>query len=93
MFIGDFLEFSLNNSSPYSIILKRNNIILHQEVTKKLGYPITHIPTLSMVVVDGAIVTITSVVKQFSWLLHNTEFSSDMLLIHLGCCDVVLDVE
>jgi len=27
---GDFLEFSLNNSSPYSIILKRNNIILHQ---------------------------------------------------------------
>ena len=30
MSIADFLEFSLNNSSPYSIILKRNNIILHQ---------------------------------------------------------------
>ena len=66
---------------------------LDEEVTKKLGCPIRRIPTLSVAVADGAKVTINSVVKQFSWSFHNTEFSSDMLLIPLGCCDVVLDIE
>jgi len=66
---------------------------LDEEVAKKLGCPITHIPTLSVAVADGARVTITSIVKQFSWSLHNTEFFSDMLLIPLGCYDVVLGIE
>ena len=36
---------------------------------------------------------ITSTVKQFSWILQNTGFTLDMLLIPLGCCDVVLGIE
>jgi len=66
---------------------------LDEDVAKKLGCPITHIPTLSVAVADGARVTINSIIKQFSWSLHNTEFSSEMLLIPLGCCDVVLGIE
>ena len=62
-------------------------------MAKKLGCSITRIPSLSVAVVDDARVTINLVVNQFSCSLHNTEFSSYMLLIPLGCCDVVLGIE
>ncbi|WVY89974.1 hypothetical protein V8G54_035488 [Vigna mungo] len=42
---------------------------------------------------DGARVNITTTAKQFPWTMHNREFTSDMLLIPLGCCDVVLGIE
>jgi len=62
-------------------------------VAKKLGCLITNIPTLSVAIVDGARVNITSTVKQFSWILQNIGFTLDMLLIPLGCYDVVLGIE
>nr|KYP50671.1 Retrovirus-related Pol polyprotein from transposon 297 family [Cajanus cajan] len=66
---------------------------LDEEVAKKLGYPITDIPTLSVAVANGARVSITATAKQFQWTIQNTGFTSDMLLIPLGCCDVVLGIE
>ena len=62
-------------------------------MAKKLGCLITDIPILSVAVADGARVNITSTIKQFSWILQNTGFTSDMLLIPLVCCDVVLGIE
>ena len=66
---------------------------MDEGVAKKLGCLITDIPILSVAVTDRAQVNITSIVKQFSWILLNTGFTSDMLLIPLGCCDVVLGIE
>ena len=66
---------------------------MDEGVAKKLGCLITDIPILSVAVADGARVNITSTVKQFSWILQNIGFTLDMLLIPLGCCDVVLGIE
>ena len=34
-----------------------------------------------------------STVRGFQWTIQQTKFTSDMLLIPLGCCDLVLGVE
>jgi len=32
-------------------------------------------------------------VRNFSWTIQNTTFIADVLLLTLGCCDLVLGVE
>jgi len=32
-------------------------------------------------------------VKQLSWTIQGTAFTSDMLLLSLGCCDLLLGIE
>jgi len=51
------------------------------------------IPSLNVVVADGNKVQISNVVKSFTWVIQNTSFSSDIMLMPLGCCDLVLRVE
>ena len=62
-------------------------------MAKKLGCRIEVIPSLNVVVADGNKVQISNVVKSFTWLIQNTSFSSDIMLLPLGCCDLVLGVE
>jgi len=45
------------------------------------------------VVADGSKIKISSVVKNFSWTIQHTTFTADMLLLPLGCCDLVLGIE
>ena len=60
---------------------------------KKLGCLITPMDAVNVVVADGTKLQITSVTNNFSWTLQETTFSLDMLLISLGCCDLVLGIE
>jgi len=62
-------------------------------MAKKLGCPITSMDVVNVVVADGTKLQITSVTNNFSWTLQQRTFSSDMLLISLGCCDLVLGIE
>jgi len=80
---------------PLHILIDSRNThnFLDEGVAKKLCCLITDIPILSVAVADGARVSITSTVKQFSWILQNTGFISYMLLIPLCCYDVVLRIE
>jgi hypothetical protein len=48
---------------------------------------------INVSVADGTRVLIDSMVKNFVWSLQNTQFTCDILLIPLGCCDLVLGVE
>ena len=66
---------------------------LDAHVAKKLGCRIEVIPSLNVVVADGNKVQISNVVKSFTWVIQNTSFSSDIMLLPLGCCDLVLGVE
>jgi len=66
---------------------------LDAHVAKKLGCRIEVIPSLNVVVADGNKVQISNVVKSFTWVIQNTNFSSDIMLLLLGCCDLVLGVE
>ena len=62
-------------------------------MAKKLGSLITLMDVVNVVVTDGTKLQITSVANNFSWTLQQTTFSSDMLLISLGCSDLVLGIE
>ena len=66
---------------------------LDAHVAKKLGCRIEVIPSLNVVVVDGNKVQISNVVKSFTWMIQNTSFSYGIMLLPLGCCDLVLGVE
>jgi len=66
---------------------------LDVHLAKKLGCEIANMDPLSVTVADGARVQVNSMVKEFSWLLHNASFKYDMLLLPLGCCDMVLGIE
>jgi len=44
-------------------------------------------------VADGSHLTVTAIVKGFSWTIQQTMFTSDMFLIPLGCCNIVLGIE
>ena len=54
-------------------------------MAKKLGCRIEVIPSLNVVVADGNKVQISNVVKSFTWVIQNTSFSSDIMLMPLGC--------
>lgn len=46
-----------------------------------------------MIVVDGNHLARQSVCKGFKWSMQGIEFTSDVLLISLGSCDMVLGVQ
>ncbi|XP_027351487.1 uncharacterized protein LOC113862611 [Abrus precatorius] len=62
-------------------------------MAKKLGCKIDSMDPLHVTVADGTRVQINSMVKKFSWLLQNASFRSDIMLLPLGCCDMVLGIE
>ena len=49
--------------------------------------------TVFVTVANGNKVYISSKVPKFSWSIQNTNFTSDMMLLPLGCCDLVLGIE
>jgi len=59
----------------------------------KMGCLLEENPPLNVVVADGAKVTIMSMVKQLSRTIQGIGFTSDMLLLSCGCCDLVLGIE
>ena len=80
---------------PFHILIDNGNThnFLEAHVAKKLGCRIDVIPFQNIVVPDENKVQISNVVKSFTWVIQNTSFSSDMMLLPLGYCDLVLGVE
>lgn len=62
-------------------------------LARKLGLHLDSIATQAVTVADGNHLPCQFVCKDFIWKLHYTEFKSDMLLIPLGSCDMVLGVQ
>lgn len=63
------------------------------EAAKRLGCKSNAFDSLRVVVADGTQLNVSAVVRGFQWTIQQTKFTSDMLLIPLGCCDLVLGVE
>ena len=42
---------------------------------------------------NGTKVQISSVVRNFTWVIQHTTFTLDVMLIPLGCCDIMLGIE
>jgi len=63
------------------------------EVAKRLGCNSDAFDSLRVVVADGTKLNVSVVVRGFQWTIQQTKFTSNMLLIPLGCCDLVLGVD
>nr|KYP59360.1 Transposon Ty3-I Gag-Pol polyprotein [Cajanus cajan] len=66
---------------------------LDVDIAKKLGCRIQVMKPLQIIVADGNKMKIEAIVKEFSWFLQHNKFQADMMLIPLGCCDMVLGIE
>lgn len=62
-------------------------------LAKSLGSPLKPIATQAVTVADGNHLACQFSCKNFKWKLNHCEFQSDMLIIPLGSCDMVLGVQ
>ena len=62
-------------------------------VAKKLGCKITSTCPMAITVGDGYKVASSSVCKNFKWQLQGVEFCSDVMLLKLGGCEMVLGIQ
>ncbi|GJY57506.1 retrotransposable element Tf2 [Tanacetum coccineum] len=62
-------------------------------MAKKLGCKITEIDPLQVSVADGNKITSRSMCKNFSWMLNGERFSTVVILLPLGGCEMVLGVQ
>ncbi|GJW21473.1 retrotransposable element Tf2 [Tanacetum coccineum] len=62
-------------------------------MAKKLGCKITEIDPLQVSVADGNKITSRSMCKNFSWMINGEKFSTDVMLLPLGGCEMVLGVQ
>ena len=62
------------------------------DLAKRLGCKLEPINLQSVTVADGNKLQCYYMCRNFRWRLQGTEFCSDIFLIPLGSCDVVLGV-
>lgn len=60
---------------------------------KKIGCPLEKIPFQAVTVADGNHISCNHVCKNFSWGMDTREFKTEVMLISLGSCDMVLGIQ
>ena len=60
---------------------------------QKLGCQFTTTDPLPVAVANGSQLMVTAQVKGFQWQTWMTTFQADVMVLPLGCCDVVLGVQ
>ena len=66
---------------------------LDVEMAKKLGCTLTSINPIRVDVANGSSLSYVSACKGLNWTLQGTKFQTDVLLLPLGNCDMVLEVQ
>lgn len=66
---------------------------LDPQFAKRTGTKIYPTSPMTVIVADGTKLTSKAMVKDFHWAMHGTDFSSDLRLLPLGGCDMVLGVQ
>jgi len=66
---------------------------LNQGLAQRLGCKAEAIHSQAIAVADGSELNCKYVCHNFTWRLQNTTFCSDVLLIPLGSCDMVLGIQ
>ncbi|XP_074363636.1 uncharacterized protein LOC141704251 [Apium graveolens] len=59
----------------------------------KLGCKVEEVTTQTITVVDGNHIICKHVCKEFSWIMNGKEFTTKVMLISLGSCDMVLGIQ
>lgn len=66
---------------------------IDEDTVKKLGCRIEAIKPMTVAVADGNKVCVTHLCMNFTWKIQNTLFTSDCMVLPLGCCDMVLGIQ
>lgn len=66
---------------------------IDQKIAQLFGCRVDPSPRSKVAVADGSRIAISGKVKQFSWYFQNHLFHDDMMVIPLGCHDMVLGVQ
>ena len=66
---------------------------LDLNMAKKLGCKMEKIGPLRVDVTNGSSLACVSVSKVFSWTLQGSKFTTDVLILPLGSCDMVLGIQ
>lgn len=61
-------------------------------VAEKLGCKLEPTGLTKVVVADGSTLDVASKVEGFKWSFQNSMFQTDVMVIPLGCCDMVLGI-
>nr|KYP37703.1 Transposon Ty3-G Gag-Pol polyprotein [Cajanus cajan] len=83
------------NKKPLHILIDNGSThnFLDVHIAKKLCCRIDNLEPMHVTVADDNKLNIEAVVKDFKWTIQQTMFTSDMMLLSLGCCDLVLGIE
>ncbi|KAH9615398.1 hypothetical protein KSS87_015381, partial [Heliosperma pusillum] len=93
---------ALSGSSGFQMGKKAIHILINsgsthnflaQEMAARVGCKLDTIEPQSVTVADGSQFPCQLMSKQFSWQLQNTQFVTDVLIIPLGGCDMILGVQ
>lgn len=85
----------LYGKTPLHILIGKGSThnFLDITVARKWGCRMEEIPAQAITVADGNKLQCLHVCKGFKWKIHNAIFETDMMLIPLGSCDVVLGIQ
>ncbi|XP_074303743.1 uncharacterized protein LOC141638224 [Silene latifolia] len=84
-----------HNKRPLQILIDSGSThnFVDEGTATKLGCKIEEITPKAVKVADGKQILVKQICKGFSWKLQNTTFTSDLMVLPLGCCDIVLGVQ
>ncbi|GKB29347.1 reverse transcriptase [Tanacetum coccineum] len=80
-------QISLNS------LTRINNFQTMKNMAKKLGFSIRPTGPLAVTVADGNNLITTSECKKFQWKFNNTIFTTDVMVLPLGGCEMVLGMQ
>ncbi|GJZ28716.1 Rho GTPase activating protein with PAK-box/P21-Rho-binding domain-containing protein [Tanacetum coccineum] len=80
-------QISLNS------LTRTNNFQTMKNMAKKLGFSIRPTGPLAVTVADGNNLITTSECKKFQWKFNNTIFTTDVMVLPLGGCEMVLGMQ
>ncbi|XP_074265848.1 uncharacterized protein LOC141588299 [Silene latifolia] len=83
------------NKRPLQILIDSGSThnFVDGGTAKLLGCQMEGIHPKTVKVADGNQILVTKICKGFSWKLQNTHFTSDLMVLPLGSCDVILGVQ
>ena len=66
---------------------------LDSATTKKLGCDLRTIPPMQVAVADGSQLLCNAMCKGFSWRLHGEVYKTNVVIVPLGSCEMILGVQ
>ncbi|XP_074378145.1 uncharacterized protein LOC141719664 [Apium graveolens] len=82
---GKIIHILIDNGSTHNF--------LDEGIAKELGITIENMPTQQIIVADGNQMNCNQICRQFDWEMGNVGFSTEVMKISLGSCDMNLRMD